>query len=254
MATYPIKWRRSDYAKLGHAVANFNREVIKAREGNKMSVNFLPALKQYGNIKNAITTRREFNRVVNSLERINKADALDFVYSKSGEEMTNWELQETRRQQKLYIRNLQKEIEDYPMREGVMGNERVEEIKAKLETVREWEMQKKYEYKKLMNEIQKRGTEDWEFKMQVTFKENYLKALEDYENQPFYEELIETIQGLNPADFYEVIKNNNLIDFLSADWYKLDRDKYAQLVNNLNVGKLENYEFLGKITLDYKNR
>lgn len=254
MATYPIKWRRSDYAKLGHAVANFNREVIKAREGNKMSVNFLPALKQYGNIKNAITTRREFNRVVNSLERINKADALDLVYSKSGEEMTNWELQETRRQQKLYIRNLQKEIEDYPMREGVMGNERVEEIKAKLETVREWEMQKKYEYKKLMNEIQKRGTEDWEFKMQVTFKENYLKALEDYENQPFYEELIETIQGLNPADFYEVIKNNNLIDFLSADWYKLDRDKYAQLVNNLNVGKLENYEFLGKITLDYKNR
>ena len=105
-----------------------------------------------------------------------------------------------------------------------------------------------------MNEIQKRGTEYWEFKMQVTFKENYLKALEDYENQPFYEELIETIQGLNPADFYEVIKNNNLIDFLSADWYKLDRDKYAQLVNNLNVGKLENYEFLGKITLDYKNR
>ena len=250
MAQYPIKWRRSDFAKLGKAVANFNREVIKARESNKMAVDFLPELKQYNNVKNAITTRREFNRVVASLAKINKADALDLVYARSGEETTNWELQENRRQLKNYVRNLQKEIEDYPMREGIMGNERIEEIKIQIDKALNFENAKGYEYKKLMREIQKKGTSDWEFKMQITFKENYLKVLEDYENQPFYEELVAAIKRLNPTEFYETIKENNLIDFLSADWYKLDRDKYAQLVNNLNVGKLKDYEYIGKITID----
>lgn len=250
MATYPIKWRRSDYAKLGRAVANFNREIIKARESNKLAVIFLPQLKQYTNIKNAITTRREFNRVVNSLARINKADALDLIYTKAGEETTNWQLQEDRRQAKTLIRSLEKEIEDYPIREGIMGNERIEEIKVLKERVLNFESAKGYEYKQLIREIQKKGTSDWEFKMQITFKENYLKALEDYENQPFYDELIAAIKNLNPNEFYDMIKENNLIDFLSADWYKLDRDKYAQLVNNLNIGKLKNYEYIGKITID----
>ena len=250
MATYPIKWRHSDYAKLGRAVANFNREIIRARESNRLSVNFLPQLKQYTNIKNAIKTRREFNRVVNSLARINKADALDLIYTKAGEETTNWQLQEDRRQAKTLIRSLEKEIEDYPMREGIMGNERIEEIKVLKERVLNFESAKGYEYKQLIKEIQKKGTSDWEFKMQITFKENYLKALEDYKNQPFYDELIAAIKNLNPNEFYDMIKENNLIDFLSADWYKLDRDKYAQLVNNLNIGKLKNYEYIGKITID----
>lgn len=250
MATYPIKWRRRDFAKLGRAVANFNREVIKAREGNKLAVDFLPDLKEYHNVKNAITTRREFNRVINSLARINKADALDLIYSKSGEETTNWELQETRRQARLLVRGLQKEIEEYPTREGIMGNERIEDIKIQIDKVLNFETAKAYDYKQIMKEIQKKGTTDWEFKMQITFKENYLQALTDYENQPYYEELIQTIKNLNPSEFYNLIKENNLIDFLSADWYKLDKDKYAQLINNLNVGKLKNYEYIGKITID----
>lgn len=250
MATYPIKWRRRDYAKLGRAVANFNRKIIKARESNKLAVDFLPDLMQYANVKNAITTRREFNRIVKSLARINKADALDLIYTKSGEETTNWELKERRRQARTLVKGLQKEIEDYPMREGIMGNERIEEIKVLMDRVLNFETAKGYDYKQIMREIQKKGTSDWEFKMQITFKENYLKALEDYENQPYYDELIAAIKNLNPSEFYEMIKENNLIDFLSADWYKLDRDKYAQLVNNLNVGKLKNYEYIGKITID----
>ena len=169
---------------------------------------------------------------------------------KSGEETTNWELQETRRQARTLVKGLQKEIEDYPMREGIMGNERIEEIKVQMDRVLNFETAKGYDYKQIMREIQKKGTSDWEFKMQITFKENYLKALEDYENQPFYDELIAAIKNLNPNEFYDMIKENNLIDFLSADWYKLDRDKYAQLVNNLNVGKLKNYEYIGKITID----
>ena len=251
MAESQIRWKKSDYLRLGKAVANFNRQVIKADKANKMAVNFLPELKKYKNVKDSITTRREFNRVINSLSRINKADALDLIYLKSGEEISNWEYQETKRQAKILERNLQKEIEEYKVKEGLMGNERIGEIKATLQNLQDFEMKKGHEYKELMKEIQKKGTTDWQFKMQVVFKENYLSALKYYENQPFYDELIKQIQNLNPTKFYEIVKENNLIDFLSADWYKLDKDKYSQLINNLGIANLENYEYLGKITTEF---
>ena len=133
MAESQIRWKKSDYLRLGKAVANFNRQVIKADKANKMSVNFLPELKKYKNVKDSITTRREFNRVINSLSRINKADALDLIYLKSGEEISNWEYQETKRQAKILERNLQKEIEEYKVKDGLMGNERIGEIKATLQ-------------------------------------------------------------------------------------------------------------------------
>lgn len=249
MADSLIRWKRSDYAKLGRAVANFNRQVIKQKKDN-INPDFLPELKKYKNVKDAITTRREFNRIVNSLARINKSDALDLIYLKSGQEISKWEYQETKRQARLLERSLQKEIEEYHVTKGVMGNERIAEIKMKLNQIQSFENQPMENQEKIIKEIQKKGTSDWEFKMNITFKNNYLEALKDYENQPYYDKLVEKIRNLNPNQFYSMIKENNLIDFLSAGWYKLDKDKYAQLINTLDIGDLENYEYIGKITIE----
>lgn len=249
MADSLIRWKRSDYAKLGRAVANFNRQVTKQKKDN-INPDFLPELKKYKNVKDAITTRREFNRIVNSLARINKSDALDLIYLKSGQEISKWEYQETKRQARLLERSLQKEIEEYHVTKGVMGNERIAEIKMKLNQIQSFENQPMENQEKIIKEIQKKGTSDWEFKMNITFKNNYLEALKDYENQPYYDKLVEKIRNLNPNQFYSMIKENNLIDFLSAGWYKLDKDKYAQLINTLDIGDLENYEYIGKITIE----
>lgn len=249
MADSLIRWKRSDYVKLGRAVANFNRQVIKQKKDN-INPDFLPELKKYKNVKDAITTRREFNRIVNNLARINKSDALDLIYLKSGQEISKWEYQETKRQARLLERSLQKEIEEYHITKGVMGNERIAEIKMKLNQIQSFENQPMENQKKIIKEIQKKGTSDWEFKMNITFKNNYLEALKDYENQPYYDKLVEKIRNLNPNQFYNMIKENNLIDFLSAGWYKLDKDKYAQLINTLDIGDLENYEYIGKITIE----
>ena len=249
MAESLIRWKRGDYAKLGKAVANFNRQVIKQKKDN-INPDYLPDLKKYKNVKDAITTRREFNRIVNSLSRINKSDALDLIYLKSGQEISRWEYQETKRQAHLLERSLQKEIEEYHTTKGIMGNERIAEIKMKLNQIQEFENQPMENQEKIIKEIQKKGTSDWEFKMNITFKNNYLEALKDYENQPYYDKLVEKIRNLNPNQFYSMIKENNLIDFLSAGWYKLDKDKYAQLINTLEIGDLENYEYIGKITIE----
>ena len=252
MADSVIKWRRSDYTKLGKAVANFNRKINAATKNkNVANIDFLPELKQYKNVKDAITTRREFNRVVNSLSRINKADALDLVFTKSGEELTAWELNETKIQARTRLRQLNKEIEEFQTsNNNLMGNERMAEIKKEMFDIKNLETKKGYDFKKLVENIQRKGTSDWEFKMNIVFKNNYLEALKDYENQPYYDELINKIKNLNPTEFYNMIKENNLIDFLSADWYRKDKEKFGQLLYNLDIASNTEYEYLGEITIE----
>lgn len=252
MADSVIKWRRSDYTKLGKAVANFNRKISAATKNkNVANIDFLPELKQYKNVKDAITTRREFNRVVNSLSRINKADALDLVFTKSGEELTAWELNETKIQARTRLRQLNKEIEEFQTsNNNLMGNERMAEIKKEMFDIKNLETKKGYDFKKLVENIQRKGTSDWEFKMNIVFKNNYLEALKDYENQPYYDELINKIKNLNPTEFYNMIKENNLIDFLSADWYRKDKEKFGQLLYNLDIASDTEYEYLGEITIE----
>ena len=252
MADSVIKWRRSDYTKLGKAVANFNRKINAATKNkNVANIDFLPELKQYKNVKDAITTRREFNRVVNSLSRINKADALDLVFTKSGEELTAWELNETKIQARTRLRQLNKEIEEFQTsNNNLMGNERMAEIKKEMFDIKNLETKKGYDFKKLVENIQRKGTSDWEFKMNIVFKNNYLEALKDYENQPYYDELIDKIKNLNPTEFYNMIKENNLIDFLSADWYRKDKEKFGQLLYNLDIASDTEYEYLGEITIE----
>lgn len=252
MADSVIRWKRSDYTKLGKAVANFNRKISAATKNkNVANIDFLPELKQYKNVKDAITTRREFNRVVNSLSRINKADALDLVFTKSGEELTAWELNETKIQARTRLRQLNKEIEEFQTsNNNLMGNERMAEIKKEMFDIKNLETKKGYDFKKLVENIQRKGTSDWEFKMNIVFKNNYLEALKDYENQPYYDELINKIKNLNPTEFYNMIKENNLIDFLNADWYKKDKEKFGQLIYNLDIVSDTEYEYLGEITIE----
>lgn len=252
MADSVIRWKRSDYTKLGKAVANFNRKISAATKNkNVANIDFLPELKQYKNVKDAITTRREFNRVVNSLSRINKADALDLVFTKSGEELTAWELNETKIQARTRLRQLNKEIEEFQTsNNNLMGNERMAEIKKEMFDIKNLETKKGYDFKKLVENIQRKGTSDWEFKMNIVFKNNYLEALKDYENQPYYDELINKIKNLNPTEFYNMIKENNLIDFLSADWYRKDKEKFGQLLYNLDIASDTEYEYLGEITIE----
>lgn len=246
MKDYSIKWKKGDLIKLGKVVSNFNKKIAAADKTNKENIDFLPDLKKFENIKDSITTRREFNRIINSLKRINKADALDLVYTKSGEEISMWELNETRIQARIRIRQLNKEIEAFQTSKTnnqLMGSERYGEIKKEIEDIKNIDLKKGYDFKKIMRSIQTKGTADWTFKMNIVFKNNYLEALKDYQNEPYYNELIKKIQDLNPNDFYNMIKDNNLIDFLNADWYRLDRNKYSNLLRELDIANIPDYNY-----------
>ena len=240
---YQIRWKRSDYTKLSNAVRNFNKKVKAAEIANDLNEfnNYLPELLTYKGVKANIQTRRELNRVLTQLKNINKPTALDIVYTKSGEAITQWERTETIRQAKIYENALKRQLQKEPITDG-MGNERRAELIAQIGEIQDIENIRGYERKKLWSKIQKRGTFDYEFKMQVNFKENFLRTLKnDYMNEPYYKELMQKLSNMSPSEFYNFAYRNNLVDWLAADWYKLDRDKYAQLLRNADVVDIPDY-------------
>ena len=62
-----IRWKRSDYGSLQKAVNQFNK-TIKELESIESDL-VLPDPINYKNIKSGITTRRELNRIIGSLQR-----------------------------------------------------------------------------------------------------------------------------------------------------------------------------------------
>ena len=145
---YQIRWKRSDYTKLSNAVRNFNKKVKAAEVANDLNEfnNYLPELLSYKGVKANIQTRRELNRVLTQLKNINKPTALDIVYTKSGEAITQWERTETIRQAKIYENALKRQLQKEPITDG-MGNERRAELIAQIGEIQDIENIRGYERK-----------------------------------------------------------------------------------------------------------
>lgn len=76
-----IRWRHSDYIKLGRAVSDFNKKLSLVSDDGEKS--YLPQSLSYNQIKDNITTRKELNQLVKSLKEFKKEGAED-VYVTEG--------------------------------------------------------------------------------------------------------------------------------------------------------------------------
>lgn len=109
MAESEIRWKRSDTAKLSRAVRDFNKKVRELKkEENKL---YLPEEIEYKDTKQNITTRRELNRVINSLKRFQREGAEELYITQSGAQMSRWERRELGIQSRIAVRRLNKEYE-----------------------------------------------------------------------------------------------------------------------------------------------
>lgn len=107
MASSQIRWQRKDYMLLGKAVARFNRKL------ESLSGRNLPKIKSYEEIKGNITTRRELNRVLNSLNRFMREGSEEIVLLPSGEKVTRWEKQEISNELRIAKANIRREMKQY---------------------------------------------------------------------------------------------------------------------------------------------
>lgn len=215
MADARINWKRGDYISLGRAVSNFNKKIRELQaEENKL---YLPDEINYKEAKENITTRRELNRLINSLRRFQREGAEDLYTTQSGEEITKWERRELGIQSRIAQTRLRNELKtlNEPLDSGFsraqMGSMRVREINAQIKNLKNIENVVGYEFNRLRDRLSRMGTSDYTMKKAIVFRENYLKEMEKYSHFDNYEKLMKKLRSFtNPVSFFNFVSQNEL--------------------------------------------
>lgn len=215
MADSQIRWRQGDFIRLGQAVSRFNKKINELQaEENKL---YLPETINYAEAKENITTRRELNRLINSLRRFQREGAEDLYKTQSGEEITKWERRELGIQGRIAQIRLQNELKtlNEPTESGFsraqMGSMRVREINAQIKNLKNIENVVGYEFNRLRDRLSRMGTSDYTMKKAIVFRENYLKEMENYSHFDNYEKLMKKLRSFtNPVSFFNFVSQNEL--------------------------------------------
>lgn len=215
MADARINWKRGDYISLGRAVSNFNKKIRELQaEENKL---YLPDEINYKEAKENITTRKELNRLVNSLRRFQRQGAEDLYTTQAGESITKWERRELGIQSRIAQTRLRAELKNLekPLESGYsrvqMGSIRAREIEAQIRNLKQIENKKGYEFNNLRQRIMSMGRSDYVMKKATIFRENYLKEMQKYSHFDNYEKLMNKLQSIkNPVAFFNFVSQNEL--------------------------------------------
>jgi hypothetical protein len=214
-----IRWKRGDYIKLGQAVSRFNK-IINSLETDERK--FLPDLKNYKEIKEHITSRKELNRIIKSLRRVNTENLLNTKILVSGEEISKWEFQELNKARKRAFKNLAMEKE-YILKDRPsigMGDERLSEIRSIENSFLTLEFRTGNDLKRLKSRIFSVGRSDYKLSRDELFQKNFYKALEGISNFQNYDVLKKELDKIkNPTKFYEFVKKSPVLMDLFL-WYK----------------------------------
>lgn len=213
MADSQINWRQGDLIRLGQAVARFNKKINELQaEDNKL---YLPETISYTEAKENITTRRELNRLINSLRRFQREGAEDLYKTQSGEEITKWERRELGIQSRIAQTRLKNELKtlNEPTESGFsraqMGSMRVREINAQIKNLKNIESAVGYEFNRLRERLSRMGASDYAMKKAIVFRENYLKEMEKYSSYDNYDKLMKKLNSItNPISFYNFVAQN----------------------------------------------
>lgn len=215
MAEGQIRWKQGDFVRLGRVVAQFNRKINELQaEENKL---YLPETINYAEAKENITTRRELNRLINSLRRFQREGAEDLYTTQSGEEITKWERRELGIQSRIAQTRLRNELKtlNEPTESGFsraqMGSMRVAEINAQIKNLKNIEGAVGYAFNRLRERLSRMGTSDYTMKKAIVFRKNYLKEMEKYSHFDNYEKLMKKLRSFtNPISFFNFVSQNEL--------------------------------------------
>ena len=214
-----IRWKRGDYIKLGKAVSRFNKIINELDTDER---DFLPELKNYQEIKEHITSRKELNRIIKSLRRVDTENLLNTKILESGEEISKWEYQELNKARRRAFRNLELERESILKdRPSIgMGDERLSEIHAIEQSFIDLENRTGKDLKRIKSRIFSVGRSDYKLSKDELFRKNFYTALEGISNFRNYDVLKKELDKIkNPTKFYEFVKKSPVLMDLFL-WYK----------------------------------
>ena len=89
-----IRWRNEDIAKLRNHVRKFNAKITREIKKNPKLKEFLPERLNVNELRDTITTRRDFNNLIKSVNRFMEKKATQIVTLGNGVSLTRWEKRE----------------------------------------------------------------------------------------------------------------------------------------------------------------
>ena len=217
-----IRWKRKDSENLTKAINKFNREV-KALKNENIT---LPDKASYNNLRDHITSRKELEKVINSLNSANRRTLTEVQKLSSGETVSSYEYNEAIRKKDIATKNLIQEMNKIQGERNITGNrymgeERITEIQSTLEV-----LDSTFESKENFERMQKRlhflGRTDYELARNKQFMENFFTALDDisnFENAKMLKKKLKRIK--NPNKFYDYVKKSPILMDIFL-WYKED--------------------------------
>ena len=217
-----IRWKRKDSENLTKAINKFNREV-KALKNENIT---LPDKASYNDLRDHITSRKELEEVINSLNSANRRTLTEVQKLSSGETVSSYEYNEAIRKKDIATKNLIQEMNKIQGERNITGNlymgeERITEIQSTLEAL-DSTFDSKENFERMQKRLDFLGRTDYELARNKQFMENFFTALDDISNFENAEMLKKELKKIkNPNKFYDYVKKSPILMDIFL-WYKED--------------------------------
>lgn len=173
---YNIKWRKIDQVNLRRAVKNYNAKRARLIKKNPVIEEFLPPKASTVTIKKELTTRRDFDNKIKSLQRFSRPNAEKIVVNPQGVAITQYEKTEATiklRAINRYRFEARKRA-DVSTEKGTMGTIRANNLAPKKFNFKG--MSEK-DWGKFVESVDKQSTLRYRIETDERYKENYITAL-----------------------------------------------------------------------------
>lgn len=220
-----IKWRDSDRKKLAQAVRKFNAKRTREIKKNPEAEKYLPPKMNIREIEKAISTRQDFNYVINTLERFMRKDATKKIKTPGGKETTKWALDELRNANKRRNakRKAKRDKANVSTEKGTMGtidrnnlNPRTFNIKM---DPKSWD--------KFVEQVKKELLDSYDNEKKQKYLENYLESLSSVYGLENAFNLNELLKDLSADDFTQAFHDDPILDIE----YNYDNNTIEDLAN-----------------------
>lgn len=230
-----IRWKDSDKRALSNAVRSFNSKRTRLIKKVPELADFLPQKLSVIEIKEAISTRSEFNKQLKSIKRFLRPGAEKTVYTKGGIKTTKYEVNELRIKVATINRQRAKKLKEMaPSTEkGTMGSIRENNLRPKkfnLESMNE------KAWKAFKETVEKQSKPSYWADKNKLYKKNYLEALKtEMSEHPKYHKLVDIVKKIPDDVLADEYYNNPLvqIDFVYGEEELNDRVEI--LIENLTA-------------------
>ena len=225
-----IKWREKDIANLKKQINRYNRKRQRIAKKNPEFKEFLPPALNTKIERKNITTRREYNLLMNRINRfLNKKD-LKYVTTSGGVKTTDYELRELsilNRRANLITRKERSKYNISP-ETGTMGTIQENNL-IEREFHPEYFTQKGFN--KLRRAIIKRSRANYYSDRNEQFKKNYLKAMQNkLRGGDNYKETYNRIKNMRADELIKFYYENPSMD-IHYIYSLVEKDEKINTIN-----------------------